>query len=63
MWGSAPIELRDPRVDGSPFPLGLTASNELIGISKSLWGRKHINPGIRRNRQLSTSIKVKAVKQ
>jgi hypothetical protein len=48
MWGSAPIELRDPRVDGSPFPLGLTASNELIGISKSLWGRKHINPGIRR---------------
>jgi hypothetical protein len=28
-----------PRVDGSPFPLGSTATNETTGISKTLWGR------------------------
>ncbi|MDT7888777.1 MAG: hypothetical protein RQ885_07360 [Desulfurococcales archaeon] len=37
--GSAPIEPRDPRVDGSPVPLGSTAVNEPIGIWISLWGR------------------------
>ncbi|MFZ8824018.1 MAG: hypothetical protein ACO2O0_07740, partial [Desulfurococcales archaeon] len=35
----APIEPRDPRVDGSPFPLGSTATHEPIGISISPWGR------------------------
>jgi hypothetical protein len=29
----------DPRVDGSPMPLGSTATYEPIGISISLWGR------------------------
>ena len=37
--GYAPIEPWDPRVDGSPFPLGSTATHEPIGISISLWGR------------------------
>jgi hypothetical protein len=37
--GSALIEPRDPRVDGSPVPLGSTATYEPIGISISLWGR------------------------
>jgi hypothetical protein len=26
-------------LDGSPFPLGSTATNELIEIPRSLWGR------------------------
>ena len=26
-------------LDGSPFPLGSTATNETTGISKTLWGR------------------------
>jgi hypothetical protein len=37
--GSASIEPRDPRIDGSTVPLGPTATNETIGISKTLWGR------------------------
>jgi hypothetical protein len=28
-----------PSLDGSPFPLGSTATSEHIGISISLWGR------------------------
>jgi hypothetical protein len=35
----APIEPRDPRVDGSTVPLGSTATNEPIEIPRSLWGR------------------------
>jgi hypothetical protein len=37
--GSASIEPRDPRIDGSTVPLGSTATHETIGISKTLWGR------------------------
>jgi hypothetical protein len=37
--GSASIEPRDPRVDGSPVPLGSTATGEPIEIPRSLWGR------------------------
>jgi hypothetical protein len=29
----------DPRVDGSPVPLGSTATSEPIEIPRSLWGR------------------------
>jgi hypothetical protein len=29
----------DPRVDGSPIPLGSTATHEPIEIPRSLWGR------------------------
>jgi hypothetical protein len=36
--GSASIEPRDPRVDGSPVPLGSTATGEPIEIPRSLWG-------------------------
>ncbi|MFZ8823068.1 MAG: hypothetical protein ACO2O0_02810 [Desulfurococcales archaeon] len=36
---TAPIEPRDPRVDGSPVPLGSTATYEPIEIPRSLWGR------------------------
>jgi hypothetical protein len=37
--GSAQKGFGDPRVDGSPMPLGSTATYEPIGISISLWGR------------------------
>ncbi len=37
--GSAHKGFGDPRVDGSPVPLGSTATNEPIGISISPWGR------------------------
>jgi hypothetical protein len=37
--GTAPIEPRDPRVDGSPVPLGSTATYDPIEIPRSLWGR------------------------
>jgi len=26
-------------IDGSPFPLGSTATNKTTGVSKTLWGR------------------------
>ncbi|MDT7889849.1 MAG: hypothetical protein RQ885_12870 [Desulfurococcales archaeon] len=43
--GSAPIEPRDLRVDGSPIPLGSIATNEPIEIPRSLWGRwKSLDP-------------------
>jgi hypothetical protein len=28
-----------PSIDGSPFPLGSTATNETTEVSKTLWGR------------------------
>jgi hypothetical protein len=31
-------------IDGSPVPLGSTATYEPIGVSKTLWIRKHSNP-------------------
>jgi hypothetical protein len=37
--GSAQKGFGDPRVDGSPMPLGSTATHEPIGISISPWGR------------------------
>jgi hypothetical protein len=37
--GTAPIEPRDPSLDGSPVPLGSTATSEPIEIPRSLWGR------------------------
>ncbi len=37
--GSAQKGFGDPRVDGSPMPLGSTAINEPIEIPRSLWGR------------------------
>jgi len=45
--GSAPIEPRDPRVDGSPMPLGSTAIHETTGVSKTLWGRWRSSDGHR----------------
>jgi len=36
-------------LEGSPFPLGSTATYEPIEISKPLWRRKHSNPGAREN--------------
>jgi hypothetical protein len=40
--GSAQKGFGDPRVDGSPFPLGSTATNETTGI-KTLWIKKQSN--------------------
>jgi hypothetical protein len=40
--GSALIEPRDPRVDGSPVPLGSTATYEPIEIPRSLWGEVEV---------------------
>jgi hypothetical protein len=37
--GSAQKGFGDPRVDGSPVPLGSTATHEPIEIPRSLWGR------------------------
>jgi hypothetical protein len=37
--GSAKKGFGDPRVDGSPMPLGSTATHEPIEIPRSLWGR------------------------
>jgi hypothetical protein len=37
--GSAQKGFGDPSLDGSPTPLGSTATHEPIGISKTLWGR------------------------
>jgi hypothetical protein len=37
--GSAQKGFGDPRVDGSPVPLGSTATSEPIEIPRSLWGR------------------------
>jgi hypothetical protein len=37
--GSAQKGFGDPRVDGSPMPLGSTATHEPIEIPRSLWGR------------------------
>jgi hypothetical protein len=37
--GSAQKGFGDPRVDGSPMPLGSTATYEPIEIPRSLWGR------------------------
>jgi hypothetical protein len=37
--GSAQKGFGDPRVDGSLFPLGSTATSEPIEIPRSLWGR------------------------
>jgi hypothetical protein len=28
-----------PSLDGSPFPLGSTATNKTTGVFKTLWGR------------------------
>jgi hypothetical protein len=37
--GSAQKGFGDPGVDGSPMPLGSTATSEPIEIPRSLWGR------------------------
>jgi len=37
--GSAQKGFGDPRVDGSPMPLGSTVTHEPIEIPRSLWGR------------------------
>jgi hypothetical protein len=37
--GSAQKGFGDPSLDGSPMPLGSTATHEPIGISISPWGR------------------------
>jgi hypothetical protein len=37
--GSAQKGFGDPSLDGSPFPLGSTATGEPIEIPRSLWGR------------------------
>ena len=38
--GSAQKGFGDPSLDGSPVPLGSTATHEPIGIWISLWGRR-----------------------
>jgi hypothetical protein len=46
----------DPRVDGSPVPLGSTATHEPIEIPRSLWGRwKSLN----NHRDAITSLWIK----
>jgi len=40
--GYAPIEPRDPRVDGSPMPLGSSATSETTGL-ETLWIKKQSN--------------------
>jgi hypothetical protein len=47
----APIEPRDPRVDGSPVPLGSTATNETIGL-ETLWVKKQSST----NKRISATI-------
>jgi hypothetical protein len=37
--GSAQKGFGDPSLDGSPIPLGSTATHEPIEIPRSLWGR------------------------
>ena len=37
--GSAQKGFGDPSIDGSPMPLGSTATHEPIEIPRSLWGR------------------------
>jgi len=37
--GSAQKGFGDPTLDGSPMPLGSTATHEPIEIPRSLWGR------------------------
>jgi len=37
--GSAQKGFGDPSLDGSPMPLGSTATSEPIEIPRSLWGR------------------------
>jgi hypothetical protein len=37
--GAAQKGFGDPSIDGSPFPLGSTATSEPIEIPRSLWGR------------------------
>jgi hypothetical protein len=37
--GSAQKGFGDPSLDGSPIPLGSTATSEPIEIPRSLWGR------------------------
>jgi hypothetical protein len=37
--GSAQKGFGDPSLDGSPMPLGSTATHEPIEIPRSLWGR------------------------
>jgi hypothetical protein len=37
--GSAQKGFGDPSIDGSPMPLGSTATYETAGVSKTLWGR------------------------
>jgi hypothetical protein len=37
--GSAQKGFGDPSIDGSPMPLGSTATSETIEIPRSLWGR------------------------
>jgi hypothetical protein len=37
--GSAQKGFGDPSIDGSPMPLGSTATSEPIEIPRSLWGR------------------------
>jgi hypothetical protein len=37
--GSAQKGFGDPSLDGSPVPLGSTATYETAGVSKTLWGR------------------------
>ncbi|MDT7895378.1 MAG: hypothetical protein RQ855_04165 [Desulfurococcales archaeon] len=40
LLGHSPhLEPRDPSLDGSPVPLGSTATSEPIEIPRSLWGR------------------------
>ena len=45
--GSAQKGFGDPRVDGSPMPLGSTATHEPIKIPRSLWGRWKLPDGHR----------------
>jgi hypothetical protein len=45
-----------PALDGSPFPLGSTATHEPIGISKTLWGRWRSLDG---HRDIITSLWIK----
>jgi hypothetical protein len=47
--GSAQKGFGDPSLDGSPMPLGSTATSEPTRVSKTLWIKKQSNPNKRKS--------------
>jgi hypothetical protein len=55
-WGLCPNRASGSKIDGSPFPLGSTATSEPIEIPRSLWGRWRSLDG---HRDVITSLWIK----